>query len=345
MSTECTLYEHVNYKGSTRTFNQATSNLVGHGFNDKASSAKVTGRPWIFYQHVDFKGNAQVVKPGDYPTFTSWGGANDDLSSLRPLPSESEGDAVIAIFEHVNYGGRMLVLTSSEANFLSRSFNDIASSLIVVKGTWTVYKHVNYVESIGTYAAGSYVPYLAPNDAMSSAKVVEFPTQCTLYRDVNYSGPSKTFDKATTSLVGIGFNDKASSAKVTGRPWIFYQHVDFMGNSQVLQPGDYPNPDSWGGKNDDLSSLRPLPSANEGEGVIALFEHVNYCGRMLVLTASDANFVKLGFNDVASSLIVIKGRWTVYKNVNYDVALGTYTAGTYVPNLAPNDTLSSAKLE
>lgn len=345
MSTECILYEHINYQGSTRSFTQATSNLVGHGFNDKASSAKVIGRPWIFYQHVDFKGNAQVVKPGDYPTYSSWGGANDDLSSLRPLPSESEGDAVIAIFEHVNYGGRMLVLTSSEANFLSRSFNDIASSLIVVKGTWTVYKHVNYVESIGTYAAGSYVPYLAPNDAMSSAKVVEFPTQCTLYRDVNYSGPCKTFDKATPSLVGIGFNDKASSAKVTGRPWIFYQHINYMGNSQVLQPGDYPNPDSWGGKNDDLSSLRPLPGANEGDGVLALFEHVNYCGRMLVLTTSDANFVKLGFNDVASSLIVVKGRWTVYKNINYDVALGTYTAGTYVPNLAPNDTLSSAKLE
>ena len=158
MSTKCTLYEHTKYQGSTRTFDQATSNLVGHGFNDKASSAKVVGRPWIFYQAVDFKGNAQVVKPGDYPTYSSWGGADDVLSSLRPLPSKSEGDAVIAIFEGVNYGGRMLVLTSSEANFLSHSFNDIASSLIVVKGTWTVYKQVNYVESIGTYTAGSYVP-------------------------------------------------------------------------------------------------------------------------------------------------------------------------------------------
>ena len=104
----------------------------------------------LWYSNVNFRGNAQVVKPGDYPTYSSWGGANDVLSSLRPLPSESEGDAVIAIFEHVNYGGQMLVLTSSEANFLTRSFNDIASSLIVVKGTWTVYKHVNYVESIAT---------------------------------------------------------------------------------------------------------------------------------------------------------------------------------------------------
>lgn len=63
------------------------------------------------------------------------------------------------------------------------------------------------------------------------------------------------------------------------------------------------------------------------------------------MSTTDANFVKLGFNDMASSLIVVKGRWTVYKHINYDVALGTYTAGTYVPNLAPNDTLSSAKLE
>ena len=62
----------------------------------------------------------------------------------------------------------MLVLTSSEleSNFLSHGFNNIASFLIIVKGAWTVYKHVNYVELIGTYAAGSYVPYLASNDAL-----------------------------------------------------------------------------------------------------------------------------------------------------------------------------------
>ena len=132
---------------------------------------KVVGRPWIFYQHVDFKGNAQVVEPGDYPTYSSWGGANDDLSSLCPLPSESEGDTVIAIFEHVNYGGRMLVLTSSEANFLTHSFNDIACSLIIVKGRWTVYKHINYDVALGTYTAGTYVPNLAPNDTLSSAKL------------------------------------------------------------------------------------------------------------------------------------------------------------------------------
>ena len=180
--------------------------------------------------------------------------------------------------------------------------------------------------------------------AISSTRII-MSTQCTLYEHVNYQGSTRTFDQATSNLVGHGFNDKTSSAKVRGRPWIFYQHIDHKGNSQILQPGDYPNPASWGGANDDLSSLRPLPGGNEGDGVIALFEHVNYCGRMLVLTASDANFVKLGFNDVASSLIVVKGRWTVYKHINYDVALGTYTAGTYVPNLAPNDTLSSAKLE
>ena len=169
-------------------------------------------------------------------------------------------------------------------------------------------------------------------------------TKCTLYEHVNYQGSTRTFDQATSNLVGHGFNDKTSSAKVVGRPWIFYQHVDFKGNSQVVNPGDYPTYSLWGA-NDDLSSLRPLPDKSEGDGVIALFEHVNYCGRMLVLTASDANFVKLGFNDVASSLIVIKGKWTIYKHVNYDIALGTYTAGTYLPTLTPNDTLSSAKLE
>ena len=170
-------------------------------------------------------------------------------------------------------------------------------------------------------------------------------TDCTLYRDVNYGGAMLTLSKEMSNLNVQSFNDAASSAKVSGTPWIFYKDTSFMSTSYVVKPGSYPNPGSWGGQNDTLSSLRPLPSESEGDrGVIAIFEHTNYCGRMIVLTSSTANFTAINFNDTASSMIVIKGRWTVFRDTNYQGDIGTYTAGAYVSNLAPNDTMSSIRL-
>ena len=171
-------------------------------------------------------------------------------------------------------------------------------------------------------------------------------SECTLYRDVNFGGAQLTLSAADCELSRQGFNDATSSAKVSesSTPWIFYTNTNFGGNSYIVKPGDYPNADTWGGESDSLSSLRPLPSASEGDGVIALFENTNYGGRMIVLTQSCPSFVPLGFNDQASSLIVIKGTWTVYVNTEYNEDAGTFPAGTYNANLGPNDAISSAKL-
>ena len=170
-------------------------------------------------------------------------------------------------------------------------------------------------------------------------------TECTLYRDVNYGGAQLTLNREMSNLNQQGFNDSASSAKVSGTPWIFYRDTSFMGTSYVVKPGSYPNPGTWGGENDILSSLRPLPSETEGDrGVIALFEHTDFCGRMVVLTSSTPDFTTLKFNDRISSLIVIKGNWTVFRDVNFQGDIGTYTTGARISNVAPNDTMSSIRL-
>ena len=62
------------------------------------------------------------------------------------------------------------------------------------------------------------------------------------------------------------------------------------------------------------------------------------------LTTSTPDFTKLNFNDRVSSLIVIKGSWTVFRDVNYRVDIGTYTAGAQISTVAPNDTMSSIRL-
>ena len=127
-------------------------------------------------------------------------------------------------------------------------------------------------------------------------------------------------------------------------PLGFYQDTNFaQGNAYVVKPGDHP---SLGGNNS-VSSLRPLPIASEGDdGVITFFEDSyqllwKHGGANLVLSKLT---VKIGFNDQASSLIVIKSTWTVYVNTGYNGDAGTFPPGTYNANLGPNDAISSAKL-
>ena len=226
----------------------------------------------------------------------------------------------------------MWVRTLQDAPYKKSCFKAVVSCL---------QPEVNYSIKLQSNNEDSHCSHLNTQ----AAKESKMSSECTLYRDVNFSGAQLTLRREMSELKQQGFNDAASSAKIMGTPWIFYKDTSFMGTSYIVKPGSYPNPSTWGGDNDTLSSLRPLPSETEGDrGVIALFEHTNYGGRMVVLTTSTPDFTKLNFNDRVSSLIVIKGSWTVFRDVNYRVDIGTYTAGAQISTVAPNDTMSSIRL-
>ena len=163
------MFRDQNFTGSRLPLTKENSDLRKQGFNDATSSIKVFVTPWILYQHVNYMGASMVYHPGNYPKL---GAFNDIISSARPLPSGKEDDGVIALFEHVNYGGRMVVLTSSTPDFRDLSFNDRVSSLIVIKGVWTGFQHIKFEgNNLGTYAAGTQLPMVSPNDTMSSIKL------------------------------------------------------------------------------------------------------------------------------------------------------------------------------
>ena len=89
---------------------------------------------------------------------------------------------------------------------------------------------------------------------IQAAEESKMSSECTLYRDVNFSGAQLTLRREMSELKQQGFNDAASSAKIMGTPWIFYKDTSFMGTSYIVKPGSYPNPSTWGGDNDTLSS-------------------------------------------------------------------------------------------
>ena len=148
---------------------------------------------------------------------------------------------------------------------------------------------------------------------------------CTLYEDKDFKGTSFYIYGQEGDLGTLGMKNKVSSIVVHSGVWLFYENVGFKGKGLYLKPGSYPDLQQMG-MNDRFSSCRGL---SEGGNQIYLFADKEFSGRILNLSKSAPDFFKDGFNDITSSIIVLGGNWTVYKDVNYQKPLGTYGPGFY----------------
>jgi len=83
----------------------------------------------------------------------------------------------ITLYEHADYKGRKLTLTESTPNLVRKRFNDIASSVVVAKGTWKLWEHVDYqgnsfIVTPGKYNIGEIHDKIG-NDVISSVELCE----------------------------------------------------------------------------------------------------------------------------------------------------------------------------
>ena len=93
--------------------------------------------PPTFYKHCSFEGSSIKLSEGNYDLSqlrqiarqnNYEGDINDDISSVR-VPSGYR----VTLYEHDNYQGRTLTLTSDESCLVGRGFNDLTSSIKVVR--------------------------------------------------------------------------------------------------------------------------------------------------------------------------------------------------------------------
>ena len=77
------LYEHDNFRGRSFTTDRGLGDFTRAGFNDRASSAIVSGGRWVLCDNSRFGGNCVRLRPGRYPSLSAMG-LNDRVSSARP---------------------------------------------------------------------------------------------------------------------------------------------------------------------------------------------------------------------------------------------------------------------
>ena len=84
---QITLYESEGFRGRDFTTDRTVWNFDQFGFNDRASSAVVSGGRWEACEHAHLEGRCVVLEPGSYNSLAQMGISNA-ISSVRPLGGE-----------------------------------------------------------------------------------------------------------------------------------------------------------------------------------------------------------------------------------------------------------------
>ncbi|EAR08441.1 glycoside hydrolase family 16 protein [Reinekea blandensis] len=119
-----------------------------------------------------------------------------------------------------------------------------------------------------------------------------------LFAIANVSAPTHSFEYAIDDILYVGGGDVVHDTVVE-----LFQHCNYGGWSATFEEGDYHSADlmAAGGLNNDASSIKIA------EGYEAhLYDSDNLTGEPLIITADQGCLVADGFNDVLSSLKIVK---------------------------------------
>ena len=175
---QITFYENERFGGRSFTTSTVVENFRNKGFNDRVSSLVVSGPDqWEACDDVRFGGRCAILRPGQYPSLRGTG-LNNRISSVRNTADKTLAPvpAQITFFENEGFSGRSITTYKALENLTKGSFNDRASSAIVVgDGRWEICDDVRFGGRCMVLRAGQY-PALAAmgmNNQISSVREVE----------------------------------------------------------------------------------------------------------------------------------------------------------------------------
>ncbi len=271
----------------------------------------------------------------------------------------------IIIYESINFKGGHTHIFGSAATL--PELNNEVSSFIVVSGRWTFYNGVNFTNEIvgdfPSFGPGQYTDVAnwgIPNDSISSAASEDYYGNSMnkanlgdqfghiiLYEDSDFGGAHSHIFGSASPLPEL--NNEVSSFIIESGCWVLYDIEGYnIPRGVILGPGKYSNVANYDIPNDCISAVSNRPDdADENAALrshIILFQHENFKGAHNHVFGDAATLP--GMNDKATSFVILKGGWYLYKDANYINLLGSFNGGKY-SNVAnynmPNDSISSLR--
>jgi len=378
-SAQVTFYENNDFQGRTLTATTQIPSFERFGFSGLASSVVIVGDPWEVCQAPQFGGQCVVLRPGRYSSLSAQG-LNDRIASARVVSTNTRVDdgryaaapvaAQVTFYEDEGFGGRSFATQENSANLRRSGFNERAASAVVQGERWEVCDDNRFRGRCVVLRPGRYASLAAMglSDRISSARLVAsnvrvaddryapLPTtgQLSFFEGEGFAGRSFMTEAEVGNLQGAGFNDRASSVVVVGERWEVCSDAGFRGRCVVLRPGRYGSLAAMG-LNDRISSARAVASnvriaddrlaPEPVAGQVNLFENEGYGGRSFTTQESVESLRRSGFNDRASSAVVLGDRWEVCDDANYGGRCVVLRPGRYesLGAMGLNDRISSVR--
>lgn len=280
------------------------------------------------------------------------------LATAFALPALAQQ---VVLYEGPAMRGRQVTVVRSTPNLAYLGFENRASSMYVMSGTWEICTEPYFKGLCSTHGPGEYPSLGMQSNRISSARLVEDPlanlrppadwspageAEIALYDRQNFAGPLRSLRGPTPNFEVLGINDAAASLIVHRGTWQLCTDADYRGECVTYGPGRYPQ---LPGKDDRFSSARPVQGGWGGGGEggwsgsgggysgparIRLFEYVNFGGRSVWFDRDAPNFERVGFNDRAESVIVEGGTWRLCSDAGGGGECRVFRPGQY-PVLPP----------
>ncbi|WP_332743157.1 beta/gamma crystallin-related protein [Hydrogenophaga sp.] len=200
------------------------------------------------------------------------------LLTTTTLAFSTQVAAQATLYANDGFTGESLRMTSRIPSLQRHKFNDRASSVVVVGNRWevceddgfrgrcTVLRPGRYpaLYDIGLEDGISSARMIAANERVADNRYAPLPgttpaaVNITFFDDERFQGRSYTATGQVPNLRRTGFNERASSAVVSGERWEVCENNRYRGQCMVLRPGQYPSLAAMG-LNDEITSVRVLP--------------------------------------------------------------------------------------
>lgn len=262
------------------------------------------------------------------------------------LAAAGHASAQVTFYENDNYQGRSFTTQQPVGDFQRFGFNERASSVLVQGERWEACEDVRYGGRCVVLRPGQYASLAAMglSGRITSMRAIDagqripdnryaplpMVSQVIFYERAGFEGRSLAVVDPLDDLGRSGFNDRASSAMVIGDNWELCEDARFNGRCVVLRPGRYPDLAALGMGNR-LSSARAVnryaPNDTRAEAPpyvpplvpaqVIFYEREGFEGRSFAADAQIDDFRNSGFNDAASSAVVLGERWEVCSDAGY----------------------------
>ncbi|XP_016316385.1 beta-crystallin S-1-like isoform X2 [Sinocyclocheilus anshuiensis] len=120
-----------------------------------------------------------------------------------------------------------------------------------------------------------------------------------------------------------------NSIMVESGCFMIYEQPYYKGQQFLVRKGEYPDFESWLGKNDCVCSCREIPMTQGSSHEVNLFERMEYGGQMMALVEDCPNVMDMFQTNHIFSCKVIGGNWLFFEQSNYKGMMYLMRPGEY----------------